>query len=97
MVVAPARVEIAGAVELFEEQSPGHLVGEGESRERPEKLRAGLHFGGEAEGAADHENDLAVGGGEALRETGGVELPPLLREDDDFGVAFAVGFPVLAV
>ena len=42
IVITAAAENGAGAEKLFEEQKPGDFVGEGEFRERPEQLCAGL-------------------------------------------------------
>ena len=90
IVMSAAAVNGAGAEKLFEEQKPGDFVGEGEFRERPEQLCAGLDRRIQPVGAADDENHFAVEIAEHRGEGGAGELPPLFRKHDDGGAPLPV-------
>ena len=92
IVVVSAVADADGTEDLLEEEETRELMGEGEAREGPEEMGAGLDGGIQPVGAADDEDDLAVDGGEVARELDGGEFASLLGEDDDIGVAVAVEF-----
>ena len=79
--------DFEGAVELLDEEEPDHLVGEGEGGEGELFGSRGQDGGGEAEGAADDEGEVAFAGeGEGVEPGGevfGGEAGAAAVEDDE--------------
>ena len=64
-MVAGPRVDLAGAVDLFQQHHPRQMVGEGHGGHGQAEKGQGLDAGVQAEGPADQKDQmtLALGGG----------------------------------